>query len=205
MAVVRLTQKLVRQIEGALESNASSITKQKKEPSIADGNAVIQAFCDQYPEVVNSHSSFKSNVGIIILSTPELGTVTLACSRRKIVLPAVLSGAGGNSSTLLRITDKTPLTIPETTVLSLLDLQAKNHALDEEYSSLVNTIKVLIKRCTTLKQLIEAWPQIQQFVPQDALDKHNAHESKRRKKGIYLEDEQTQELNQALLTLKMTT
>ena len=77
--------------------------------------------------------------------------------------------------------------------------------LQEEYDDLVTTVKNLIKRCSTLKQLIEAWPHIEQFVPSEALQKHNEHEQKRRKKGVYLEDEETQRLNQALLAVKMTT
>jgi len=100
---------------------------------------------------------------------------------------------------------KTMYKIPNDIIAALDNIKEQGEKVEEEFNTLVGTVDKLLKKCTTLKQLIEAWPHIEQFIPEDALEKHRAQEGKKRKKGVYLETEELDKLNQTLLAAQMTT
>ena len=76
--------------------------------------------------------------------------------------------------------------------------------LEEECNAFDGTAKELLNKCTTIKQLIEAWPQSEKFIPSGALAKHYEQEKKQRKRGVYLDEDKLSNLNSLLLTSKIT-
>ena len=68
------------------------------------------------------------------------------------------------------------------------------------------TIRKLVGGCNTYKQLLEAWPQVTAFTPQDVLDKHHAKPEKRSRAQTLREDLEldTAQLNGVAVKAKLT-
>ena len=90
MAVVRLTQRLVRSITQNLEANAQTVLKQKEEPGQAIGNIILDAFVTAYDLKVK-HSCLQSKINSIFVSAPDLGTNFIPCGNRMLQVPAAIA------------------------------------------------------------------------------------------------------------------
>lgn len=77
---------------------------------------------------------------------------------------------------------------------------------DAKRRTYMETIIKLVEGCNTYKQLLEAWPQVTAFTPQDVLDKHNAKPEKRSRAQTLREDLEldTAQLNGVAVKAKLT-
>lgn len=69
-------------------------------------------------------------------------------------------------------------------------------AVNEEKDKFVDEVKGLIERCTTLRQALKVWPQIEKLIPKEVMDRHY---TKTTNKRAELEVEVSDNLNQAIL------
>lgn len=70
----------------------------------------------------------------------------------------------------------------------------------------METIRKLVGGCNTYKQLLEVWPQVTAFTPQEVLDRHNAKPEKRSRAQTLREDLEldTAQLNGVAVKAKLT-
>lgn len=200
MPVVRLTQKLKRQIEQNVETVASKIKKTAPVITVPQANKVVKSFISHFDLDRTAPECFKSKIiNLQILYNGK--TFFPECTPITFCPPAALITYGR----FLLDTSITGYTLPADIVLAFDDNISKTKQVFAEYNILVDSVDNLLRRCTTLKQLIEAWPKIEQFIPENAMDKYRTEEGRRRKKGVYLETEELDALNQTLLAAQMTT
>lgn len=206
MPTVRLTAKLKRDITSAckkvLEQQRQSLPEY--DPSIM--KKAVMAFQEQYDLGIHGEASMNSNVESVrfvklMLDDTEMENETLPCAPVKMILPYPC--AFGSTTLTINMSERTSFELPTEVTQELKITTKKRKNILEQISAFEKTLEHLLKRCTTVKQFIEAWPQGEQFVPQSALQQHYEQENKRRKRGVYLEDEQLSALNDAILTSKL--
>ena len=90
--------------------------------------------------------------------------------------------------------------------LAFNKLADKLEARSDEFNAYKSQIARLLDGCNTYKQLLEAWPQVTAFTPQEILDRHN-EKAEKRSRGKLVRDEiefDTDTMNQVAVKAKLT-
>jgi hypothetical protein len=75
----------------------------------------------------------------------------------------------------------------------------------ERYQNYTHKIKLLLEQCTTLKQLLEAWPAAESFVPRDKLQQLNVKVTRAQRAAAVKQEVEfdDSEFNKVVLTAKL--
>jgi len=206
MPTVRLTKKLVKSII----SNAEKVTMKQildlPELSAKEGKTILLAFVEEHSlqpspaEYLNSKIT-QVDIENIKCEGDENHTFSFTVPMTKMIAPQSISYS---DHTLEFDLDMCSYRFPEKHWSIIYALLRKRISIETQCQEFNTQIVNLLGRCTTIKQFIEAWPQGEQFIPSWDLQKHYEQEKKTRKRGVYLQDEELQNLNSLLLTSKIT-
>lgn len=181
MASVRMSQILRYEISNAFERTTNVILK-KAEGSLADDfyQRLIDAFLAPILQVVNTipdgYLCKTSSFGII-LKGPEENS-----SQYKIGLD--LSNPLYLPHFLVESSSWSPYREPfihAELYKEYHEWQTHVKATGIDVRNKQDAINELLRSCNTLQQLLEVWPQAEQFIPDRALEKHRAPSAKRKK------------------------
>ena len=194
MATVRITASLKRQIEQNVMDMTSKQQDELPNLSVKQATTLLHRFAEEHKLFRPEDEFLHSLVGVIQIKTPKTNWFA-EVTPTQMVVPYSIT----HTISPLCVSISTNH-IQDSTLDKIIQ---KRLRVEEGIKAFNITFKQLIGKCTTLKQLIEAWPQVEQFIPKKYLDKHYFEERKLRKKGVYLEDEEKAVLNELLLVSKL--
>jgi hypothetical protein len=205
MPTVRLTKKLVK----AITSNAQKVVNKQLEDlpivSAKDAKTILVAFLETHKLQASKFEYLNTNVTRMDVENVkiegELESIYIDVPLTKMVVPRAL---GCDIDYVIEF-DYSEMgyqfPVDHWQIISICMHKRAN--IQTQCLGFAEKIENLLGRCTTIKQFIEAWPQGEQFIPNMDLQKHYEQEKKVRKRGVYLDDEELQDLNSVLLTSKI--
>lgn len=206
MPTVRLTKKLIESINKSTKELLDKQRKELPELSIKEANKILNNFVEYFHLQPHKADFLNTSIHYIRLANLTnyfkigIDSIMISVTPRKLCIPKPIAFA---DQTIHVFGDSIDYPLPkEDEQLIKINITQQDNILGQ-CIAFEEQLKDLLKRCTTVKQFIEAWPQGEQFIPSSDLQKHYEQEKKQRKRGVYLEDEELSNLNAVILTSKL--